>query len=299
MNNAELFHRWANRVKDHGKSGNVFYEGPVLYSYGHHFPLAVLTSKKTAEGREIVLVNSRKYSVTTGKHKGMAVSASRHKAHIYVPAPKSPAHPSNLVSLNAETVAACTRLVTIRSGVVYAENAARDAVEDAKLYRKTFLKGRGHVVPLPKDFDTIMEKARERGARHDAARAVVDERRQAEWKRRRELDALADVEKIAAWRAGESVYLSWNAPCMLRLKPGHPDTVQTSMRAEIPLSHARRVYGLILGIMAKGEDWESNGHTIPVGVYKVDKITASGELHAGCHTITSDEIARFAGERRW
>ena len=45
MNNAELFHRWANRVRDKGKSGNVFYGGPILYSYGHHFPLAVLTGK--------------------------------------------------------------------------------------------------------------------------------------------------------------------------------------------------------------------------------------------------------------
>jgi len=66
MNNAELFHRWANRVKDHGKSGNVFYEGETLYSYGHHFPLAVLTSKKAGPvEREIVLVNSRSYSMTT------------------------------------------------------------------------------------------------------------------------------------------------------------------------------------------------------------------------------------------
>ena len=110
---------------------------------------------------------------------------------------------------------------------------------------------------------------------------------------------MADVEKIAAWRAGEPVSLSWNLPCMLRVKPGKPNTVETSMRAEVPLTHAERVYRLILAIMAKGEDWETNGHTIPVGVYKVDRISKEGELRAGCHTIKFEEIDRFAGERGW
>jgi hypothetical protein len=294
MNNAELFHRWANQTKPQGKSGNVFYEGPILYSYGHHFPLAVLTGKKTGPvEREIVLVNSRSYSQTTAKHKGQAVRASSHLTHIYVPHPTEAHRAGNLEYLNGQTRTACERLENVRSGVDYAERTVRGDVETAKLYRKTFLKGRGKIYALPKDFDALLVKARERETRHDAAQAVKEER----YKAARELSALAEAEKIAAWRAGENVSLSWNLPCMLRLKG--TNTVETSLRAEVPLTHARRLYGLILGIMAAGADWETNGHTIPVGVYKVDKITKDGTLHAGCHTITFGEIDRFAGERDW
>lgn len=296
MNNAELLHRWANQVKPHGKSGNVFYEGPILYSYGHHFPLAVLTGKKAPGGREIVLVNSRKYSVTTGSHKSQARHASSHMHHIYVPRPTE-IHPANLEYLNEETETACEAIKGIRSYVDRHEAGARHCVEQAKLYRRLFLGGRGHVVPLPKDFAALLVKAREREARYNAAQAVINERRRAAFEEQRKLNALAAVEKIAAWRAGENVSLSWGLPCMLRLKGD--DTVETSLRAEIPLDHAKRVYRLILGVMAKGEDWETNGHTIPVGVYKIDRISKNGELRAGCHTITFEEIDRFAAERGW
>ncbi len=104
---------------------------------------------------------------------------------------------------------------------------------------------------------------------------------------------------VIRWRDGESVHLPWGLPCMLRLKPSDLGTVETSLRAEVPLTHARRLYGLILGVMSRGEDWETNGHTIPVGVYKVDRITKEGTLTAGCHTITFEEIDKFAGERGW
>jgi len=298
MNNAELFRRWANRVKDRGKSGNVFYEGPILYSYGHHFPLAVLTGAKT-EGREVVLVNSRSYSMTTAKHKGQAARASSHLTHIYVPHPTEAHRTDNLKYLNEQTRTAYERLEKLRSGVDHAERYTRDCFETAKLYRKTFLRGRGKVYALPKDFAALLVKAREREVRHDAAQAVKWERHKAAYARQRELNALAEVEKIAAWRAGEPVSLPWNLPCMLRVKPSAPGVVETSLRAEVPLTHARRLYGLILGIMAAGADWETNGHTILVGVYKVDKITAAGELRAGCHTITFGEIDRFAGEGGW
>ena len=127
MNTAELFHRWANRTKPSGKSGNVFYEGPILYSYGHHFPLAVLTGRFSPDKTEIVLVNSRSYSTTTAKHRRIAVSASNHKKHIRVPRPTNPSEDENLEYLNDQTKAACARLNKIRSGVDYAEKAARDA----------------------------------------------------------------------------------------------------------------------------------------------------------------------------
>jgi hypothetical protein len=247
-------------------------------------------------GPEIVLVNARRYSVTTAKHKTFAVRASSHKYHIYVPRPDRDTSGDNLEYLNGETRAAYEAIKKARSCIDSHESAARACLETAKLYRKTFLKGKGKVYTLPKDFDSLLVAAREREVRHNVVRDAKREREVERYARQRELNALAEAEKIAAWRAGESVYL-YNVPCMLRLKG--PNTVETSLRAEIPLDHARRVYRAVLQVMASGVDFESNGHTIPAGVYKVDRISKDGTLRAGCHTISFDEIDRFAGERGW
>lgn len=289
MNNAEVCHRWANRTKDKGKAGNIFYKGPVLYSYGAHYPLAVLTGKGEPE---IVLVNSRRYSVSTSHHRSLAICASSHKRHIEVPRPLAGSvtdHQFNLEYLNAETVRAFEELTKKRAGIDYAVERLQNCIAAARLYNDLFLDGKGKAQPLPDGYAEALEKAREREAKHDAADAVKQERRQ-------EINALANAEKIAAWRAGENVYL-YNVPVMLRMKG--KETVETSLRAEIPLAHAERVYRLILGIMAKGEDWRSNGHTIPVGVYKIDSISKDGTLRAGCHTISFEEINRFAAGRGW
>src|SRR5436190_10333014 len=52
-----------------GRTDHLFYEGRTLYSYGHHFPLAV----RLAEG--LYLKNGDKYSVTTAKHQSAVQQA--------------------------------------------------------------------------------------------------------------------------------------------------------------------------------------------------------------------------------
>ena len=65
-NTAEAAHVWAAQTQEHGKSGNVFFDGPRLFSYGRHFETARIY--KHADGGRIALFNSRRYSVSTSKH---------------------------------------------------------------------------------------------------------------------------------------------------------------------------------------------------------------------------------------
>lgn len=67
FNNAQTAHVWAQQTQDQGRStnGNLFFRGKVIYSYGHHFPLAMFVPEY-----DIVLVNSDSYSVSTSKHQG-------------------------------------------------------------------------------------------------------------------------------------------------------------------------------------------------------------------------------------
>ena len=81
---------------------------------------------------------------------------------------------------------------------------------------------------------------------------------------------------------------------MLRLKPTDSDTVETSMRAEFPLTHAVKAFRLIRRVAERGEAWESNGHSLHVGHFAIDRISEDGTTHAGCHRIPWAEIERFA-----
>lgn len=42
FSSSELPHIWAAQKQDHGRAqANVFFEGPKIYSYGHHLPTSL------------------------------------------------------------------------------------------------------------------------------------------------------------------------------------------------------------------------------------------------------------------
>lgn len=72
----EAAHVWAAQTQEHGKAGNVFFEGPTIYSYGRHFPMAkVYTHAET--GDRVALFNPARRSVSTAKHQRAAGRAWR------------------------------------------------------------------------------------------------------------------------------------------------------------------------------------------------------------------------------
>lgn len=82
MNNKELAHSWAHQTQRRGTGSSFFYEGPTIYSYGHHFPIARIITRKTAG--PVVLFTTHGYSVTTTRHKSLALSAVSHLPVYYV-----------------------------------------------------------------------------------------------------------------------------------------------------------------------------------------------------------------------
>src|SRR5690606_37439180 len=72
--NHEIFHVWAAQRQQSGRGNSTFFEGPVAYSYGKHYPLAKIYSSAeipSPEGEQappVVLVNSTPTSVPTQKH---------------------------------------------------------------------------------------------------------------------------------------------------------------------------------------------------------------------------------------
>lgn len=63
---------------DSGESGNVFFENGVIYSYGHHFPLAV-----NVDG--FYICNGDRYSNTTSKHQSILFRAIPNAQRVEIP----------------------------------------------------------------------------------------------------------------------------------------------------------------------------------------------------------------------
>jgi hypothetical protein len=81
----EIAHLWAHQTQAQARNsaGNLFFEGPTIYSYGRHFAIATIHKKR--DGRTLVLMNSANYSNTTAGHKSDVRQAARHLPSVSVP----------------------------------------------------------------------------------------------------------------------------------------------------------------------------------------------------------------------
>jgi len=64
-------HLWAHQAQDNARtpSGNFYFTGPALYSYGSHFLCGyMMPDEYRRDGQQVVLVNAGSYSMTTGRH---------------------------------------------------------------------------------------------------------------------------------------------------------------------------------------------------------------------------------------
>lgn len=64
--NSELAHVWANQLQTEGRTNNMFFNGPVIYSYGTHYEIARFIT--APNGQKVCFVNSNGYSSSTAKH---------------------------------------------------------------------------------------------------------------------------------------------------------------------------------------------------------------------------------------
>lgn len=70
--------------------------------------------------------------------------------------------------------------------------------------------------------------------------------------------------------------------------------LQTSRGADVPLAHALKAFRFIKLCRAKGQAWQANGRTVPVGHFRIDSIATNGDFKAGCHFIEWEEVAKLA-----
>jgi hypothetical protein len=297
---AEIPHLWFHQTQSDARSqGNIFFDGDTIYSYGTHFPIACHVKSKSGR-KTAVLFTTRRYSVTTSGHCSAVRGAIPSGTTVFsVPnlggsLTRIIDHDANLehfVTASQESLAKARRA---RVSGQYDLASAFGYRETARKYARFF--GVSCPVfdflPTGKELKAIKAQIAERAERHKASQALAAQREQARRAEQHRIEMLDFAEKSALWRAGNpDVRLPWGAETLLRIKG---DEVETSRGARVPVSHAKRGLRFVRSVMASGQEYVRNGHTLHLGHYAIDRIETDGTLHAGCHVIKFAEIENLA-----
>lgn len=277
-NNRELAHIWANQKAESGQGSNMFFEGSIIYSYGHHFRIAELIHEK-----KIVLFNSKGYSKTTSKHKSYVMRAipsyytviespgCTNDPHLIIP------YYIDLVTANIDK-AATARKAETQEWCLNNANSILITLDD---YIKAFnIKVR--------DFKGLKALLNQKG---NLLTVEIKEK----IKERKQAEKLATIEKnkkeISEWLNNEREWIS-NSIGSIFLRVITLDLekyVETSKGAKVLLKSAKVLYKLIkAGKDIKG--YQIDGYTV-IGI--------NGSLKIGCHEIDTKEIERFAKSQNW
>lgn len=272
MNNEQVAHVWAQQQKTSGKSGNMFFEGPSIYSYGRHFEIARFIEPG------IVFFTTRGYSNSTARHKNHVLQAVSHKRVFEVDTFDD--HKANVSGMVLELDKLAVRIA--RSGR-FADLHVREyetKLDSLKAYGQLFWEEMGKVASKKawKEFERLSKADFSAAlAKHKLAIAAEQKRQDIKRKSRELLEA----QELAKWKAGEPTALRFSTMA-LRLNGSE---IETTQGARVPVLDALRFYSRVKA----GE----NVHGDRIGEFTVasfDGIT----VKIGCHNIPLVEMDRLA-----
>lgn len=283
----EIPHLFAHSSEQQGLArnpqNNLYFTGPILYSYRDSFPIArKVTNKK---GDRAVLITLDTYSNTTAGH----ISAARRALSHCVCFTVARIQDDKDAGLNAtdygERIQALElKTARSRSNAEYNKTELDRLLAEANHYCSFFgLRNRFKL----NDASSIGELVRIQSEKARKDNALKEAKRKRDHAR-----AIAEAQKeLKSWIAGETPYFPHIIPDVYLRIVG--DEVQTSLGAVIPVKHARLGLAIVRRAVATNTEYVRNGHTIHLGPYAIDRIGVDGTLTAGCHTIRYAEIERL------
>jgi hypothetical protein len=299
MKNSQLAHIWAQQNKNCGKTGNMFFEGATIYSYGYHFPIAHFTDKNF-KGKQVVLYNSSDYSSTTARHKSYTLSAIDR---------------SSCCIFNVDTELLKTLRGNNTSGYAFLSYEKRciksvnDNLKEIATFRKIEKKQNAlnycgnQLAELKNLFEIYGYKISEETEKLIAdlqqnsenllsqfSEVIKKERaKRLQWEKeteKRESEKLQEI--LPTWRNCEEnnnypndLYFLRNAKKIFLRIVG--ENVETSKGAVFPVKHAIEAYDTV----KKGIAGSKLGH------FTIQKVDKKG-VKAGCHFVEFEEIEKIA-----
>lgn len=289
----EVAHIWAQQSQAEGRASRVFFEGPSIYSYGHHFEMARFVKPK------VVIFNSKSYSSSTSKHQYLVLRALSEQVTIH--------RIENLDDYNASLKSLIFDLgefiqLTKRSNSNFEAYYSQINIKLSRIQafikefkkdlNKKLIKEASKLPALIKKEITpeLMEKKAKANKVREAKNAVKIEERNKIDEEQRKFNALGKAERLELWLKGTinaSYYSSYGEAIALRIKNNQ---IQTTQGANVPLIEARKLWHLI--------EAKQPIEGVRVGHYTVTGIQGR-DLVVGCHNIPLIEIYKLAKQLNW
>ena len=295
-------HLWANQSQDSARtsSGNFSFDGPDLWSYstkiGRIYTLA--------DGSKVALLSSRDYSKTTAKQITYAERATSYPTY-RVPNPITDlesCHLDNWQHLRAEMLAALGKAKRARTSGQWHLETAEKLRNQCNAYRAAFLPENESATEILPDASLAELSARiaAENAEREAKRIAVEQQRLAYW-----LEVgLPQWRQTGRWVP--SVEFTGHTSLQYSAPPYAPvafridgETVHTTKGAEFPSSHCAAIWRIVERTRKSGLPFIADLQSGPrIGHFRVDQITTSGDVIAGCHHVAYAEVRWLAQQLR-
>lgn len=273
--NSQLAHVWAAQQQDTGRSANMLFDGTSIYSYGFHYCIAQMHG-------DIVLINSKGYSISTAKHTNEVRRAVTHKTVFYVPEVNSPDSEANILYLQNQVMA---QIEVILNGRVVEKDDFTD-IYNANYRFASYLKAfkiTGRELELDAEFMADLEVIfKEKLARCAELNALKEEKQKA-----KRLEAEKEHKaSIADWKAFKGPIKGYSNEVFMRINT-EKGVVETSRGAVVPLKEAL----ITLAQIKSGKPVVGQR----VGDFEIDLVNET-MVKVGCHDIPMAEIDAVFGQ---
>jgi hypothetical protein len=288
QNHSQVCHAFNLQNQEMGRSGNIFFEGKKIYSYGYHYLLGEFIDNDT------ILINDKGYSSSTSKHIGILRQATRDKKQI------------NITDIDINIV--ITELQRLYKSLLVARKPQRyynaiisliDIFQANKrnlggfYYEHKYLSGFQFVPEKEASKEqrqdlSIIKRIQKMAVRYsmtDAYKRKVQRAKELEAtkeqkaKEKREKQRLEQIENFYSYKGSRINYLEFD---LLRVsKCG--EFVETSQAVKIPLKEAQRYFRL----------FNSSAKLIGEKIGQFTTISNEGFLKIGCHKIEHKEANRI------
>lgn len=307
FSNSEVPHVWATQKQEEGRNAtrSIFFRGPVIYSYGQHWPMGNIIKAPIVGTGGVVLLNSRTYGPTTSGHQQAVNYAVNHMERVFAPYVMNTRndHFANLEYWTNKFKSILKDLANPRKRPATKDSlrfdlrriaASFDAYSNAVGFDAKKRVTSNHDETIRKEFLLYLSVAVGTTTNEDFEKALKT--KAIAEKRRKTLAEKANAKKwseyVAGWLKGEvstwQVSGNYSFPTYLRLSE-EGDKVETSKGATVPVKAAKVLFDRIRA----GRDVVG----FKVGDYTV--ISINGVLKVGCHEIERAEIERFAKSQGW
>jgi len=270
---SKVAHLWANKVQDTARnSGNFYFNGNEIYSYGSHFCIAKHVINNA--GESAVLFTERTYSNTTAKHISVVKQACRHLKVIYCYNPHN-YHSDNFSQWQKEIESIASNLTRAKKPEIYLNkiDSVKHRINEYAAYFS---------LTIPDGLIAAMEIT-DKG-KYSAYVDIKEKLRiESEKKAQKELQKRHNDE-LKKWLNLETNRLYVHGGLdYLRINKGR---IETTQAVEIPLELGKRLYTCI------------KDNTLEVGQKVLDYSVQSigQEIKIGCHTFKKSYLLQFGSK---